>query len=355
MNAVAPIAALAVREADLTSPRDRQAIEAYVAARADSSLFHLPAWSRTAESGCGQRSHYLVAEQGGAIRGCLPLTEIRSLLFGRALVSAGFGTGGGILADDEAAAAMLATSAWSLARQRGCASVELRGGPVPDGWSSSTGTYAHFARVLPADVETLLAVIPKRQRAEVRRAREFDLEVSIGRDSRHVAEHFQVYAESVRNLGTPVFPRRLFEAAMAEFGESAEIMLVRKDGRPLAAMLSFHFKDRFQPYWGGGTLEARDWRANDLVYFEMMSRGIELGCSRADFGRSKIGTGPYARKRIWGFEETPLVYAVRTADGAKAREVNPLNPKYRLQVAAWQRLPLVLANRLGPVIARGLG
>jgi hypothetical protein len=86
-----------------------------------------------------------------------------------------------------------------------------------------------------------------------------------------------------------------------------------------------------------------------------MRRALEAGCTRADFGRSKIGTGPWSRKRIWGFEETPLTYAVRTADGAAPRAVNPLDPKYRLKIAAWRKLPLWAANRLGPLIARGLG
>ena len=85
-----------------------------------------------------------------------------------------------------------------------------------------------------------------------------------------------------------------------------------------------------------------------------MRRAIARGCTRADFGRSKVGTGAWSRKRIWGFDETPLVYAVRSADGA-AREINPLDAKYRLKVEAWKRLPLWAANRIGPLLARGLG
>lgn len=352
MNAVSPIAAVTVRKAEAA---DEKAIDVYVAAHPGGTMFHRLAWSRMVKRGCGQRDHYLIAEQNGALAGCLPLTEVRSPLFGRALVSAGFATGGGIVASSQQAAACLADAAWVLAGELGCPSLELRGGPLPEGWTACTGSYANFARDLPADADALLAAIPRRQRAEIRRSLGFGLEVSFGRDREHLAGHFRVYAESVRNLGTPVFPRGLFEAAIAEFPKDAEIVLIRKDGRPLASLLTFRFKGTTQPYWGGGTAEAKKWRANDLVYFEAMRRGIELGCTRADFGRSKIGTGPYARKRIWGFEETPLVYGVRTADGARPREVNPLSPKYRLQVAAWQRLPLFVANRLGPVIARGLG
>jgi len=351
MNAHRLIPALAVRSADLADPR----LEAFARAYPAATLFHRPQWSRAIARGTGQRAHYLVAEQGGLICGALPLTEIRSRLFGNALVSAGFATGGGILAENGEIAEALADAAWALAESLGCGSAELRGGLVPRGWQASEGVYASFARDLPADEETLLASISKRQRREVRRAMDFGLEISAGTDRRHRDAHFRVYSESVRNLGTPVFPRSLFEAALDEHGEAADILVIWKEGRPLAALLNFYWAGTCQPFWGGGTREARHWRANDLVYFEVMRRAILRGCTRADFGRSKVGTGPWLRKRIWDFEETPLVYAVRTADGSKPREVNPLNPKYRLQVAAWQRLPLWLANRIGPHIARGLG
>jgi len=286
--------------------------------------------------------------------GCLPLTEIRSPLFGNALVSAGFGTGGGIIAADELTAARLAEAGSALAGTLGCSSLELRGGPVPAGFEASSGVYANFDRDLPGDAEALLASIPRRQRAEVRRALGSDLTTSAGSDAAHRAAHFRVYAESVRNLGTPVFPRALFAAMLDEFGEEADIVLVRRDDEPLAALLNFYFKGMCQPFWGGGTFAARSCRANDLVYFDVMRRAIERGCTRADFGRSKVGTGPWSRKRIWGFKERPLVYAVRSAGGA-AREINPLDAKYRLKVEAWKRLPLWAANRVGPLIARGLG
>ena len=79
------------------------------------------------------------------------------------------------------------------------------------------------------------------------------------------------------------------------------------------------------------------------------------GCAAFDFGRSKFGTGAFAFKKNWGFEPQPLAYAIRTVEGGEAREINPMSPRYRLRVALWQKLPLALANRIGPWIARGLG
>jgi FemAB-related protein (PEP-CTERM system-associated) len=351
MNAPAPLG-LKIEAADLGDPAVRARIDTFVHRHEAGSVFHRPQWSLAVEKGCGQRAHYLIATRGEAIVGCLPLTEIRSRLFGNAPVSAGFGTGGGILASDEEAAVRLAAEGWALAAALDCGSLELRGGAVPAGFEASEGVYANFDRSLPVNADALLTSIPRRQRAEVRRALGSALTTSAGSDEAHRAAHFRVYSESVRNLGTPVFPPALFGAMLEAFGDEADIVLVRSEGEPVAALLTFYFKGVCQPYWGGGTFAARSCRANDLIYFEVMRRAIERGCTRADFGRSKVGTGPWSRKRIWGFDETPLVYAVR---GEAAREINPLDPKYRLKVAAWKRLPLWAANRLGPLLARGLG
>jgi FemAB-related protein (PEP-CTERM system-associated) len=346
-----------VRSADLSDARDAAAAEAFVLAHPDAQLFHRPHWSRAVEKGCGARAHYLVAEsKGGEMKGLLPLSEVRSPLFGNSMVSAGFGVGGGILAADAGAAQALADAAWTLVEERGCTGLELRGGAVPDGpWRLNGEVYANFSADLPRGDEAILQSIKKRQRAEVRRAQGFELAFTEGTGAADLDAHYRTYGASVRNLGTPVFPRGLFEAMAAEYGTDAHILTAWKDGRPLSSVFSFFFKGCAYPYWGGGTTEARQWRANEANYYELMCRASRRGCTRFDFGRSKIGTGAYAFKKNWGFEPTPLVYATRTVDGAAPRQVNPTNPKYRLQVAAWKRLPLWLANRLGPPIARGLG
>lgn len=351
MNARTPL--LTIRAADLASEARR--IDAFVLDQPGAEPFHRPQWIAAVEKGCGQRGRYLIAEDGGTMLGVLPLTEMRSFLFGNALVSAGFATGGGILAATDAAAAALADEAWRTARAGGFASVELRGGDVPAGWQRKEGVYAAFSTPAVDDEAALLAAIPRRQRAEIRKALGFGLEVSIGRDAAHVEAFRRVYGESVRNLGTPVFPAKLFRAMAEGFGADCDVLLIRKDGEPLAAFFNFYLGDTAYTYWGGGNAEARRWRANDLVYFEFIRHAARRGCSIADFGRSKLGTGAHDRKRIWGFEERPLVYAERTAEGAEPRQINPLDPKYQARINLWRRLPLPVANLLGPVIARGLG
>jgi FemAB-related protein (PEP-CTERM system-associated) len=347
---------ITIRAADLGDAREAAAIDGWVRDHPDATPFHLVGWSRAVAEGCRQRAHYLLAEHGATIVGLVPLTEIHSALFGRALVSSGFAVGGGILAEDQHAAEMLGVAAWHLAERAHCPTVELRGGPVPSqAWQVEKDVHAGFARPLAASDQAELLAIPRKQRAEVRRALGFDLEVRIGSSDEDRSIHYAVYAASVRNLGTPVFPRTLFDAVLDRFGREADILTVLHEGRPLASVLSLYFGGCVYPYWGGGTAEARTWRANDLLYFALMRHARARGCHRFDFGRSKFGTGAFAFKKHWGFQPTPLAYASRTADGSEPRRINPLSPRYRLQVAAWKRLPLWLANRLGPPIARGLG
>ena len=346
-----------VRHADLADARDREEIDRFVADHSDAQLFHRPQWIRAVERGCGARAHYLVAEgERGELRGLLPLSEVRSPLFGNSLVSAGFGVGGGILAADADAVERLGEAAWALALERGCTDVELRGGTTPAGpWNPVDGVYAAFAADLPSGDEAILQSIRRRQRAQVRRAQEEGFEYRVGNEAADLDAHFQTYSISMRNHGTPMFPRRLFQAMVAEFGDCTEIVTASKDGSPLCSVFSFYFKECIYPYWVGGTPYGRQHRADAATYYEMMRLGSRRGCTRVDFGRSKVGTGPYEFKVNWGLEPRPLTYAVRTAAGASPREINPLNPRYRLKVALWRKLPVWAANLLGPPIARGLG
>jgi FemAB-related protein (PEP-CTERM system-associated) len=356
MNAHAALEAAAIRSADLQDASELTRITRYLSSHDGATLFHRPEWILAVQQGCGQAAHYLVAERpGGEMLGVLPLSEVRSQLFGSALVASGFAVGGGILASDKAAERELAEAALQLARKQRCASIELRGGPAPSGFTVTESVYAGFAREIPSDDAGILSAIPRKQRAEVRKGQGMHLDVTIGRDAKHRRDHFAVYAESVRNLGTPVFPPALFEAMLDRFGDETDILTVSKAGVPVASVLSFYFGGCVYPFWGGGTRKARSLRANELMYFELMRHAAARGCTRFDFGRSKAGTGAYAYKKNWGFEPEPLAYCARTLDGAELRIINPLSPRYRLQVALWRRMPLWLANRLGPMIARGLG
>lgn len=342
-----------VRRVDLTDPRERGRVEDYVRENRG-SLFHRPAWLIAVEQGTGQRAGGFVTEQLGIITGWLPLTEARSILFGNCLVSSGFGVGGGILSDGPETARLLADAAQAHAEQNGFAGVEVRGGAIPGGWRSWDDKHCGFERVLMDDDEAELLAIPRKARAEVRKGLKNSLEVRVGNTSEDLAVHYRVYSESVLNLGTPVFPKALFKSMALEFADDCDVLTIFKDGTPLASVMSFYHDGAVLPFWGGGSFAARGARANELMYYELMLHARRKGMKRFDFGRSKTGSGPCKFKKNWGFDPVPLVYGEWTAPGSPARDVDPTSQSYSRKIELWKKLPLPIANLVGPYIARDL-
>ena len=345
-----------LRLARLGDLSEQDRIDDFLDAQAETTPFHSRDWLKAVEASTGHCAHVLLCEERGRIVGLLPLHRVTSL-FGDVLVSTGFGVAGGILAETPRVAAMLMLAVEELAARLACPSIELRGGALPGrraAWTIRRDTHAGFVAPLPADDESQLLAIPRKQRAEVRKGLANDLEIRVGSGAADRAMHYAVYAESVRNLGTPVFPRALFAAVLDRFGADADILTVLHRGAPVASVLSLYWRGAVMPYWGGGTRAARELRANDAMYFALMRHARARGCDRFDFGRSKVGSGPYHFKRNWGFTPQPLAYAQWTAPGVAPRDADPASPRHRAAIAAWKRLPLPIANRLGPLIARGL-
>nr|WP_294523668.1 FemAB family XrtA/PEP-CTERM system-associated protein [uncultured Rhodopila sp.] len=329
----------------------------FVLAMPAGTFFHRAGWARVVETAFGHATHYVFAERDGAITGVLPLARIKTRLFGDTLISAPFCVYGGALAADAESEAALLAYAGDLLQRTGASALEFRYRDPPDslaaeGWAERPDLYVTFRKSIAADHEANMKAIPRKQRAMVRKGIQNGLASVANRD---VATLHRVYAESVRNLGTPVFSRRFFRVLMEVFGEDADAVTVMAGETPVAAVLNFYFRDEVLPYYGGGTAAARGCAGNDFMYWEVMRRAADRGCRLFDFGRSKLGTGALAFKRNWGFEAANLHYRFRLKPGEAIPELNPLNPKYALFIAAWKRLPLPVANAVGPFIVRGLG
>jgi len=324
----------------------------FVEARPEATFFHLSGWKTVIEESFGHRCYYLAARRGDEVVGVLPLTHVQGRFFGNSLVSNGFCVYGGPLATTPAALMALDDAALALAHSLRVDRIEyrLREPQHPD-WPCNRTTYVTFRKTMEPGPEALMQAIPRKQRAMVRKGIKADL---AGETDRNVSRLYPLYAESVRNLGTPVLARRYFECLHATFRERCEVTTVVKARRPLAGVLSFFFRDEVLPYYGGGCSAAREHAANDFMYWTVMRRACEAGLRVFDFGRSKVNTGSFAFKKHWGFEPQPLHYEHRLLRLDTIPEINPLNPKYGPMVAAWKRLPLPIANAVGPLISREL-
>ncbi len=333
---------------------DARAWDAFVEATPEATFFHRHAWKTIVERAFGHRTHFLLAERAGHIEGVLPLAEIKSRLFGHALISTPFCVYGGIAAASDAARAALDRHAQALAESLGVGHLEYRDrdAPLHPDWPG-TDLYVTFRRQLEPEVEQNMLAIPRKQRAMVRKGIKNALVAELDEG---VDGFFRVYADNVRRHGTPALPRRYFALLREVFGADCEVLLVRsREGCVVSGVLSFRFRDEILPYYAGDAVEARALAANDFKYWEVMRRACEQGVRVFDYGRSKVGTGPYHFKRNWGFEPQPLHYRYKLVRAGRVPENNPNNPKYRLFIKAWQRLPLPVANFLGPYIVRNLG
>lgn len=342
-----------VTHADFSNACELAQIDSFVEEQGG-TIFQRPAWLQAVEQGTGQRSAGLVARKLDTITGWLPLTAVRSPLFGHALVSSGFAVDGGILASDRDSAAALAQSVQRFAEQSSFSSIELRGGDIPAGWRSWSDKHCGFIGDLAEDDEQQLLAIPRKARAEVRKGLKNELTVTIGRGPEDLEAHYSVYSASVRNLGTPVFPSKLFAAMLKAFPDGSDILTVSMGSKPVSSVLSFYHDGAVLPFWGGGTFEARALRANERMYYELMLHARRKGMRKFDFGRSKTGSGPYKFKKNWGFEPAPLTYGEWAAPGQQVRDIDPTSEGYSRKIELWKKLPLPVANTIGPWIARGL-
>ncbi len=331
---------------------DRPRWDAYVLAHPDATFFHRAGWQRVIKKAFGHHTHFLLAEHAGGIVGVLPLAEINSRLFGHGLGSLPFCAYGGILAEHDAASHALDAAAQALAKELKVGALEYRNQLAHHADWPAKDLYVTFKKTIQPEVEANMNAIPRKQRAMVRKGIKAGLVGEIDNDT---TRFFQAYSASVHRLGTPVFSRTFFRLLKEEFGDDCEVLTITLDGKVISSVMSFYFRDEVLPYYGGGVDAARAVAGNDFMYWDLMRRACERGLKVFDFGRSKRGTGSFDFKKNWGFEATPLYYEYFLVADTEIPEINPLNPKYRLFIQAWKKMPLALANVIGPHIVKNLG
>ncbi|WP_423823457.1 FemAB family XrtA/PEP-CTERM system-associated protein [Salinisphaera sp. SPP-AMP-43] len=331
---------------------DTTAWEAFVAAQPEATFFHRAGWKEVIENAFGHRCYFLYAERAGQIEGILPIVHIKSRLFANALISTPFCVYGGAVAENEEAEAALYAEACERANALGVDYFESRErAPRHDDWPRKD-LYYTFRRELADNDDDNLKLIPRKQRAVVRKGIKNGLEWAIDED---VDRLYPLFAYNMRSLGTPVFSQKYLRELMRVFGKDCDVLTVTHEGKPVAAVLNFYFRDEVLPFYSGAGPEARSLKANDYLYWALMQHAVAHGIRIFDFGRSKVNTGPYNFKRHWGFEPQPLPYEYYLSGIDEMPDISPNNPKYSVFIQAWQKLPLSVTRIVGPWLSRDLG
>ncbi|SLN69078.1 FemAB family XrtA/PEP-CTERM system-associated protein [Oceanibacterium hippocampi] len=334
---------------------DAECWDAFVRAFPEGTFFHLAGWRQVIAEAFGHREHYTIAERSGQIVGVMPLFHLKSHLFANGLISVPFCVYGGPLALDEETRKALDDHAVALMGQVGADFVEFRSRvPSRADWVCRDDLYFDFRKPIAEDADAILKSIPRKQRAVVRKVIDAG-EVSDAVED-NIDNFYRAYAEGVRDHGTPIFGKRYFQKIVDVFGDAVEIRTVKDaDGRVLNSVMSFYYGDEIHLYYAGGAPDAKRRGTVHYLYWRAMCGAREKGYSVCNFGRSKAGSGGYDMKSHWKCDVAPLTYEFRLKEGKTLPDFNPLNPKYRLQIAIWRRLPLPVANLVGPFVARNLG
>lgn len=317
---------------------------------------HLAAWHGIVSDVLGHEPEYLTARTpAGEVAGVLPLVALRSRLFGRYLVSMPFLNYGGPVGSPEARE-RLARAAVDRGRACDADLVELRcragttvDAPGGRGLRSSERKVT-VVLLLPEDPEVLWRDrLRSKVRNQVRRPLKEGLEVRFGPDE--MAPFYDVFSRHMRELGTPVLPRRLFEALGPAFGSAVLFGCVYRGDTPVAAACGFRFDGEFEVTWASALREHGRAAPNMLLYWRLMERAIRDGAAVFNFGRCSPGAGTHRFKRQWGGEDEPLPWRAWSANGRRTTP-SPDEGKYRIATEVWRRLPLGLTRTLGPPLAR---
>jgi FemAB-related protein (PEP-CTERM system-associated) len=318
--------------------------------------FHAYAWRNVLWRALKHRPLYLMARRGGAVTGVLPLFDVNSRLFGRALISVPFLNGGGALANDEESAEALLRHAADLRREGGHRYVELRHRQPPPAADDLVCRRHKVAMrlPLPPDPETLFQSFKAKLRSQIRRPVKAGARAQLVNGDYVVARDldafYRVFSENMRDLGTPVFPKALFRETVEGFGERAWLGVVWLDGHPAAAGLMVGFGETIEMIWASSLRCFNPLSVNMMLYWEAMRTAIEHGYRIFDFGRCTPDGPTYRFKAQWGAEPCALHWRYI----GEAPDVSPSNPRFALAVRAWRALPIPIANSLGPAIARSL-
>ena len=299
----------------------------------------------------GHQAFFLGAETDGAICGILPLFFIRSRLFGRAMVSLPFVDYGGVCSVDNEATRQLFETALIRARELGVSYIELRQiAPVGLDLPVSTEKVSMILN-LPTSLDDLWKQLPLERRSRIRKAQTFGLTVKV-HGAEAYRQFYRVFAENMRDLGSPVHSEGFFQQVAVAFPEETRIIIVRHGENTVGAGWCLCFKDRLMVPWSSTLRRYLKLYPSFLMFWAALEYAFKQECRVFDFGRSSVGSGTYEFKRGWMAKSEPLNWQYAMLDGGQIPEPAVQHSRFRVLVKLWKRLPMPIANTIGPLVRR---
>ncbi len=323
----------------------------FVLRQRSGSIFHTSAWKRAVERTFPYRACYLYAMRENRITGVAPVFAVSNWILGKALISVPLAVYGGICAEDNGSTYALLAEIQRIGRAGRVDFIELRNrtGPIYSEFHPKS-LYVTFTSTLHADMDANIKRLPRDTRYMIRKGQKAGLVAHHGLEQ--LPSFYELFAISMRRLGTPVFPLKLFENMIEAFRDTVDLMLIYAGDRPITGVFSFLDRDTILPYYAGAAPNAGKLAANDFMYWELMKFAVEKGLQTFDFGRSKVGTGAYAFKSQWDMQTEPLAYQVSLVRRTTVPNFSPANPKFKYATRVWSHLPLRSTMLIGPHVVR---
>lgn len=327
--------------------------DAYIESAAPESLYHRWVWREIIEETFGHQPYYLIATENGAIRGALPLVSIRSRLFGNSLVSIPFFSYGGVIADTTTVREALLARAAELGRELDTRHIELRQGDQgPISWPMTSAKVTMEIQ-LPGTIEEYFSGLSTSRRKKIRYGLKRGLRAEWG-GAEAVPIFYKIFATNMRNLGTPVYPIAFFENQIQRLRNKIRILSLWDEAKPVAASFVTAHRETLELPWAASLPESRKKEAPMMMYWTLIEKGIKEGFRKIDLGRCTPGGGTYEFKRHWNPVERPLHWYYWPAGDDSVNRLRSDSPKFKFATSVWKRLPLVIANGLGPRLVRSI-
>ena len=320
---------------------------------------HDPAWLDVLRSALKHQTSALLAYRGSEMVGYLPLALTRSPLFGKHLVSLPYVNRAGLLTADVAVGQALIDKSGKLAAEYDARYLELRhhGSAVEsDLFTHTRSEKVRMVLDLPASEEALWTSLKAKVRNQVRKGDQADLAIHFG-GAALVNGFYSVFATNMRDLGTPVYPRKLFASMLHHLDERCEIALVTLESVPIAGAVLVHDdigKTQITQVPSASCLrQFNSVCANMWMYHKLLERAISRGSGAFDFGRSSEDSGTYRFKKQWGAQPQPTPWQMIHRHGS-LDAARPSDPKNQRRIERWQKLPVWVTKAIGPSIVRGI-
>jgi len=325
----------------------------FVQSSKDGKLCHLQEWSSMVSRTFGHATFNLVALERGVVCGVLPLTLIRSRIFGNRLVSQAFSNYGGPLADKPDALAELLNRAFELALEHGCSTVEFRSlQSLPYDLVLQKDKVCMFLPLV-SDPDEMWRHLKPEIRNRIRKAEKSGLIATSG-GQELLGEFYQLWTIRMHQLGTPCYSKNLFRNILETFPQYSRIFVVEKGNQAVGTAFSYSFNGLCQCRWSATRTEFNGLAPNTLLYWSAIRHHCLAGDRTFDFGRSTPNSSQYEFKRRWRTKTIQLHYQYWTHPGHKLSLATPDNPKYRNKIQMWKKLPLWMTRLIGPHISRSL-